>query len=55
MSTKERLLSIHILNKLTAHPDYACTLGIEILPPLSCSGKTTQTSERTSSPESTCV
>ena len=51
MSTKERLLSIHIRNKLAVHPDYARTLGIEVLPSLSCSGKMTQNSGDTLSPE----
>ena len=55
MSTKERLLSIHLRNKLVLHPDYARTLGIEVLPLLSCSDKMTQNSGNTTFSEPTHI
>lgn len=55
MNTKERLLTIHIRNKLAVHPDYARALGIEVCPPLPRSGRIAQDSGKNSSSESTCI
>ena len=55
MNTKERLLTIHIRNKLAVHPDYARTLGIEVCPSLPRSGKVVQDSGKNSSSESTYI